>query len=232
MNTHLVYRKQFFVKGVIYILICLLLGIIATYIIKSKAASIVLLCLMIMPIFFLQILMKLFIKEALIGIHVDSIILTIFDRKETMHKTTINFNDVVAYSIQLPTLKTADIKFYLKNGKSLSYSFSTAKKNAHYADGKEVITIFQESINKFNRLAPGDRRIFLRPSFYASTKGLTVIVILSILLIAAVLIVSSIKGISSLPLSFLFTGLIIFQLLIKRKRELNYFNVMKKDILK
>ncbi len=231
MNTHLVYRRELFIRGIVYILVCLLLGLTATYILKSKTARIVLLCLMVLPIFFIKALMRLFTRKAYIVIHGDRFVVTVYDRKGRERKNSTTFNDVKSYSVQLPTLNTADIKFNLKNGHSQSYSFSTDKKNIDYTNGKELILCFQSFINKFNQASPDINKIFLCPSFYASNKGLTVIRVLSICLITGVLIISSTKGMSSLPFSFLFTVLIIFQLLIKRKRELEYYNLIKKKTI-
>lgn len=223
MNAHIVYRKELFLKGVAYVLICLLLGLMATYLLKSRAVSIILLILMVLPVFFMRIVLKLFTKKVFIDLYSDHFIVRILNRDGSEAESEINLIDILSYSIQFPTDSISDIKFKLRNGAALYYSFSKIKQTAEDTDSEELINSFHSLINNYNRRASSENKIVLLPSFYASITGLVVIGLLSALLILTIIIVSLFKGASSLPFTFVFTVLIIFQLIVKRKKELDYY---------
>jgi len=128
MNTHVVYRKELFFKGITYVLICLALGLIATYLLKSKVTSIVLLILMVLPIFFIRMLLNLFTKKAFVELYSDHFIVRIFNRDGNQSENETSLNDILSYSVQFPTDNMSDIKFKLKNGTSTYYSFFQKRK--------------------------------------------------------------------------------------------------------
>lgn len=222
MNTHIVYRKKLFFEAIIYVLVCLCLGLVATYLLKSRVVSIILLILMIFPIFFLRVLLKLYTKKAIIEFYLDRFIIKIFNRSKSDFEREINLRDIISYSIQFPAENISDIKFKFKNGMSQYYSF-TSKKDDKDIESEELINSFHLLIRNYNQQILGHNEIIFLPSFYASKKGLAIIILLSIFLILAIILVSLLKGVSSLPFTFIFTILIILQLVIKRNKELNYY---------
>jgi len=171
-------------------------------------------------------LLNLFTKKAFVELYSDPFLVRIFNRDENQSENANSLNDILSYSVQFPTDNMSDIKFKLKNGTSPYYSFFQKKKTAEDTDSEELINSFHSLIKNYNQQASTENKIVFLPSFYASTAGLVVISLLSALLILAILIVSLFKGVSSLPFTFIFTVLIIFQLVVKRKKELDYYKRM------
>jgi glutaredoxin 2 len=167
-------------------------------------------------------LLNLFTKKVLVELYSDHFIVRHFNRDGSQTEIETCLNDILSYSVQFPTDKISDIKFKLKNGMAIYYSFFH-KKTAQHTDNEELINSFHSVIKKYNQQAPTVNKIVFLPSFYASTSGLVVISLLSSLLIIAIIIVALFKGVSSLPFTFIFTVVIIFHLIVKRKTELGYY---------
>lgn len=227
MKTFLVYRRKVFLLAIIYILICLALGLVSTYVLKLKILSIALLLILVLPIILLKQILNFFTRSIFVGLYDDRFVITGSNRSGKSFEDNIKLRDVLSYSIQLPIKNASDIQFNLSNGISYSYSFYQKGNKVGNVSNIELIDSFHLLIKKYNEKKPIENRIILIPSFYASYPGLVVIGLLSTLLIVAIVLISYFKGISSLPFTFIFTILIIFQLLIKRKRESDYYKEAK-----
>ena len=227
VNTRLVYRRELFFKAIAYVLVCLAMGLASTYLLKSRVISIVLLILLVLPIFFIRMLLNLFTKKALIELYADRYVIKIFNRDGSQAESETRLNDILSYSVQFPTDNMNDIRFRLKNGATPYYSFIQKRKADEDTDSEKLINSFHSLIRNHNQQVSAENKIVFLPSFYASTIGLVIISSLSGLLIVTILIVSLFKGASSIPFTFIFTVMIIFQLITKRKRELDYYEKMK-----
>lgn len=223
MDTHIVYRRQLFFKAIAYVSVCLVLGLATTYLLKSKTISIVLLILMVLPVFFIRMLLNLSTKKVFIELQAEFFIVRILNTDGSKSEVKTDLDNILSYSIQFPADNMSDIKFKLKNDEICYYSFFQRKKNSEDVDSEELINSFHSLIMNYNRKTLSGNKIVFLPSFYASFKGLIFISSLSGLLIITVVAVSLFRGLSSVPFTFIFTLLIILQLGLRRKKEIEYF---------
>jgi hypothetical protein len=90
-----------------------------------------------------------------------------------------------------------------------------------------LIQRFHSLITDFNKKSEFDK-IELKPSFYASSHGLQVIIGLTSFLGFAVILCSIISK-KSIPVTFVFSVILIIHLWIRRKRELFYYKRLAKS---
>jgi len=139
-------------------------------------------------------------------------------------KGEINLEEVKSYSVQVPNDRFSSIKFNLRNGRSVEYSFFQKKQADDNITAEDLIGVFNQLIKTYN-IASNKNKIELRPSFYATKAGLYCIVGLCVFLAVGIILASFVKG-NALPLSFLFAAILIIQLMMKRKSELDYYKKM------
>lgn len=223
MTAHIVYRKNVFLIVVFSTLFIASMELIFLYLVKSRILSLIFLLLIVVPIFCIPLLLTYFTKKIKLEFYVLSFTVESSKGNVIISKKEIELKNISSYSIRLPTNNFSDIKFKMKDGTSFSYSFSKKRKAEDDCDCDELIALFHSSINNYNHQVSNENKISFLPSFYASFSGLIVITTLSVLLIISMIVISSIKGTSSIPFTFVFAVLIIFQLISKRKKELDYY---------
>jgi hypothetical protein len=223
--TSVFYRKELFVKAILYILGCALLGIASTYWLKSIVISVICLIGMIGPVFFIGLIKRKFTRKIIFGIDRQQVKTTITDSDGKEEKGEINLEEVESYSVQIPNDRFTSIKFNLRNGGSVEYSFFQKKQANDSITAEDLIDFFNQLIKAYNS-ASNKNKIELRPSFYATKAGLYCIVGLCVLLGVGLFLASFVKG-KALPLSFLFAVILILQLMLKRKSELDYYKKMQ-----
>ena len=108
----------------------------------------------------------------------------------------------------------------MRNYKYFEYSFFQEKQRDDDLSGKELINNFNLLIKAHNNNSLDSLKIIYLPSFYATPSGLYVLVGLSLFLILAIFLLTFYSE-KSLPGTFIFSLLLIFQLIAKRKRELD-----------
>jgi len=220
MQIHILYRKEFFIKAITYILVCSLLGILSMYVIKSKPLSILFLMVMIIPIPFLKLLLNIFRKKMHLQIFFDHLQILIENHKGYQTEKRIDFTDIKSYSVQFPSEKFSSIKFNLTTNKSLEYSFYNNAFSKEDIGVTELIDSVHESIKKYNRSE--SNKILFVPAFYATTKGLVLISSLIIFLLIGVFLYALYSS-KSLPVTFIFSLILIGQLLLRRNKDFNYY---------
>jgi hypothetical protein len=220
MQTHIVYRRELFLKAMVYLIVCLGVEIVLIEVVRSTAISIVGLIIMVLPLALLPLLLGVFTREVSIDLHPDQFNFEIRNKKGPVEKV-IRLSELDSYSIQFPTDRFSSIRFNVSDGKSHEFSFFKQKKDVSDVDAAELIESFRRVINDYNSRREITRRITLRPSFYASNGGLYLIIGLSVFLFAGILL-AFYKG-KSVPLAFLFSLILIFQLIWKRWKELQYY---------
>ena len=230
MSIHIIYRKELFLTAIIYIAVCLLLGLASMYLLKSKGLSILMLIVMVAPFFLFRILIKKFTRQAFFQLYPDHFVTTISNEMRNEFGRKIFFEEILAYNIQFPNDKFCAIKFSLWGGESFEYSLFQKKQNDEDVEGIELIDAFTSAIKNFNLHKPKADKIIFQPSFYATKIGLACIVILSIFFIFAI-ILFSLYNEKSLPLTFVFSFILILQLVLKRKKELGYYKQLNESML-
>ena len=178
MYTHIIYRKELFIKSIAYILIVVLLGLGSTYLLKSRVVSIVLLICMVLPLLFIQLLFNKFKKKVCFQFYEEYFTETIFDKKEEGTKKKVNLDELKSYSILYPNDRFQAIKLRLKNGKSFEYSFFQKIQDDKDIDTTELVSKFHTLIKDYNKTLPYSENILFLPSFIASKNGLILIIVL------------------------------------------------------
>ena len=199
----------------------MVLGILSVYLLKSRVVSIVLLILMVAPLFFLRLLVRKFTKKIAFTFYDDYFITVVDDKIEN----TVSLNRIKSYCLQLPNERYNSIKLRTKDDKAIEYSFFQRKQNNEDTDADELIRQFRLLINDFNKKSSTDR-IELRPSFFASKQGQYTIVALVGLLIFGMILWAFFSE-KSLPFTFVFSVLLIIQMMVRRKRELDYYKAIR-----
>ena len=222
MQTHISYRKKFFIKAMVYISICTSFGIISMYLLKSKNLTLVSIGLMIVPFLFITFLLKRYTKKMNINFYSDSFATSIIDGVENVSENTIYLRNIKSYSIQFPNDNFNSIKFKLRDGGNLEYSFFQKKKYDNDIESAELINSFHLLISNYNSTKINSDKVLFKPSFYGTRAGLYTIISLVAFLIFALLLYS-VYGTKPLPLTFLFSLILIVHLAIRRKKDLDYY---------
>ena len=224
MYTHIVYRKEMFLKGMIYTLAFLVMGLASTYLLKSRVAGVFIITIMVLPIFFLGAIIKKFTRKIFIQLSPGHFAATVLNANGGEVQSEVNLNVLRSYSIQIPNDKFSTIKFTFEDGKSFEYSFFQKQQSDESITTDELISSFHSLIREYNNTSTTNKIIF-KPSFYASNAGLFCIIGLSVFFIIAIYLASLSKT-KALPVSLLFGFILILQLILKRKKELDYYKRM------
>jgi hypothetical protein len=208
----------------VYVLICFGIQIFFLEVVRTNIFSTIIVIAMVLPVPFIPLFLAMFTRLVYIELSPDQFNFEIMNRRGSVVKT-IELSAIESYCIQFPSSRFASIRFNVNNGKSREFSFLRKKKGVSDVDATELIETFRKAINDYNSRKEIVRKILLRPSFYASNGGHYCIIGLSVLLSAGVLLALH-KG-KSVPLTFLTSLLLIFQLVSKRKDELRYYRSME-----
>jgi hypothetical protein len=220
MHTHIIYRKELFVKGIAYVIVCLLLEIVFLYVVKSRTVCIILLIAMVLPLPFMSLLLNAFTRETDVELNHDYFNFGITDKGNKLEKR-IDLTELEYYSIQFPNNKFISVRFWLRSGKANEFSFFREKREGDI-NTNELIESLRSSIRTFNSRPGIAKKIALRPSFYASNGGLYSIVALSLFFLAGIILASFYRE-KSVPVTFVFSLILIVQMILKRKKDLQYY---------
>lgn len=223
MNTRIIYRKKFFAITIFYLIVCLLLMIVFLYVVRSTFISVFLAIAMVLPVVFIPSLFKVFTREVIIELDPDQFSFKIMEKNEEVEKKIV-LSELKSYSIQFPNDKFSFVRFWLRSGKVTEFSFYS-KETEPNVDTSVLIDSFVKRIRAYNERPTITEKINLRPSFYATRMGLYCIIALSVFFLIGLLIADfySKKAIS---LAFVFSFVLILQLILKRRKDLAYYNQM------
>ena len=174
----------------IYVLVGFFLLYITNNFLHNKFLSLLILIAVVVPVFFIKLIMKRFTREAFIDLQEFAFSITIKNQFNNKEEASLKFNcdEINTYNIQIPAGRFSTLILNLKNGKSVEYSFPTEKQNAEQINTEELINMFQGMVKNYNNNKPVKEQIVFAPSFMASSKGLICITLMVILLIVAVFI--------------------------------------------
>ena len=209
----------------IYVLVGFFLLYISNNFLHNKFLSLLILIAVVVPVFFIKLIMKRFTREAFIDLQEFAFSITIKNQFNNKEEASLKFNcdEINTYNIQFPAGRFSTLILNLKNGKSVEYSFPTEKQNAEQINTEELINMFQGMIKNYNNNKPVKEQIVFAPSFMASSKGLICITLMVILLIVAVFI-HILYQTKTLPVTLFLGFALIVQLFLKRRADLDYYN--------
>jgi hypothetical protein len=221
LTANIIYRKELFVKATAYILIFFSLGATSISFFHSEILNITILILLLLPLIFIKSLIKKFTHKVEFEMNSKAIICKFLSSQSETDNRVLILRDIISYSIQLPNEKFNSIKFNLQNNQKIEFSFFNKRDNEEN-NGFEIISTLHSFINEFNNQNNEFEKILLIPSFYASKKGFLIIGTFAILLIASIVIISFFLE-KILPVTFVFSSILLIQILIRRKKEKDFF---------
>lgn len=225
MDAHIIFRKELFIKAILYIIFCSIIGLVSIYLVKSKILSIVSICLIVLPVVFIRVLLKRFTKKTVINLSDDRFIITIINSDRNEIQKEFKLKEILCYSIQFPNDNYRSIKFYLRDGKTFEYSFFEKPRNEKEVGAERIMDSYNLLIKNYNKASDANQ-IQFKPSFYATNIGLLCIIGLSALFFLAIAI-TMLKNEKAIPVTLFFGFILIIQLILKRKKELNYYKSVK-----
>ncbi|HEY5462638.1 MAG TPA: hypothetical protein VIJ95_05220 [Hanamia sp.] len=167
--------------------------------------------------------MKFYTREVEITLNDESILFLIKQKdKSDENFEEIQLKNIKQYKVLFVNRRFVDTVFYLKGNKVLQYSFLKEIDNSNKIGGDTLIQNFQDLIKNYNERNITLPKIQLLPSFYASTFGFYSIFLL-ILLFTIAVILHIIYSIKTLPISLFLGGVIIMQLVLRRKNDLAFY---------
>jgi uncharacterized membrane protein len=227
MQTHIIYRKELFLKVMIFILVTLGVDILLSEVVKLTVLSISGLIILVLPLLLMPLLFRAFTRQVHIELDSEQFNFEIVEKADRTNKV-ISMSSLESYSIQYPNERFCSIRFNTSDGKSQEFSFFTRKRDPADMDSAELLEIFRKSIYNYNSRKEVIRKIVFRPSFYARNEGLYCIIGLSVFLFVGICIASFYKG-KTIPLTFLASLALIVQLIQKRSKDLNYYKKYSGD---
>jgi len=227
IQSYILYRRSLALRLIVLILVGVALLLGSLYYLKSSILAFIFLVVTLLPVLFIQPLMKIFtrrieIKRKPTGFSVS---VTRLNGAENESKDYA-LDQVATYCIQFLNRRILVIKFNFKSAKSIEYSFYRRKQFEGQSDTSELLALFSSIIKDYNTSVSKSKQICFVPSFMASSWGLFWIVFLIVLFMAAIALHILYQPKTS-PVS-LFLGLaIIVQLLSQRRADLNYYKKMR-----
>jgi hypothetical protein len=222
MHSYIIYRKELFLKGIVFIVVVASLGAMSTLLLKSRIVSLIVLVVLVSPIFLIRLLISKFKREIDIEFGLGRFVSIVkLPNGEGESKIEVDLNSVDTYSVQFPNEKFNSIKFNLRDGSNIEYSFFRSEQRESDSDAEAIVDSFHALVENYNNTF-GETRVRFKPSFYATKIGLICIALLSLSLIAIILITSYFKA-NALPFSLFFGFILILQLILKRNKELGYY---------
>lgn len=226
IESYIVYRKEMALKMSIVVILCLIFLFLSFYVFNSKSLAFIFMCAMVIPIFFLNMIIRLFTRQVFINLRPDSFTIAIKkeggEQEEALDYT---LNEIESYNVQFPNRRFSAIKINSKNGDSKEYSFLNKKRNDGQMETANLVNSFRSMIEEYNEKVSKSERIFFQPSFFASKQGLVWIIILSCFFAAAITLHFYYQAKTSPITLFLGLGLIV-QMLLKRKADIDYYKKM------
>jgi hypothetical protein len=217
----IILRKKGFLVICIYAFILLCLLYVANSIVKSNTLSTLLFGLLVIPIFFLNYLKKIFIYEGILNIESSRIVAIILN-KWGEKAIEIPFANLKSYTVFFPTSELYSIQFYMIDGTEKEFTFINYRKDLNTKSSSEIVSLINDSINNYNQSA-SFRKIIFKMSFAASGKGKLAIWGLSILIIIAIALHIITRQYQTIPVSLICGFLLLMQFSSQRKIDLNYY---------
>lgn len=225
--SYIIFRKEMALKMGINVLVCLILLLASIYFFKSRFLALFFVLIMILPLLLLKIVMKIFRREVRISLERRTFSIEI--NKEGSELRSVfkySLDEFRSYNIQLPNRRFSSIKFTLKNGKTVEYSFLKEKVNDDQIGTDELIDFFHSNIQDYNKSTSDSEKILFQPSFFASVYGLSCIIALSCLFMVAI-VLHFLYHLKSLPVTLFLGFALIIQLLLRRKADIEYYKKMR-----
>jgi hypothetical protein len=176
---------------------------------------------MVTPALFFKKLAGVFRRKVSIDFTDCSFLFKIEKNDIVYKENAYELKEIESYSPQIVAQRFVVVKFFLKKGDIVEYSFIIDDQ----VNADEILHEFNDQILAYNKLATEDK-INVRPSFFASSVGLFAIYGLIILFIIAV-IVNAVKQFKTFPITLFMAVAIIIQLIIRRNAELKFYNKYK-----
>jgi hypothetical protein len=173
----------------------------------------------------MKVLLKKFSRKAVFQLNPDYFTVEILNERGAVYQNEINLREIKSYSIQFPNEKFNAIKFRLINNQLFEWSFFRIKQYDEDIIGADLIDNFIKLINEYNARASTLNKVVFQPSFYATKTGLFCIIGLFVFFVCAILLFA-LQSEKSLPVTFVFSSILIFQLILKRKRDLEFYKKM------
>lgn len=175
----------------------------------------------------MKAVMKYFTRKIVIQIGDDFISFCLGKRNNDLEQVLerFSFHDIEGYQFQFPTYRFTSLILNLKSGKKKEFSFLRQQTEDTEVSNDFLIESIQKSFRQYNTLKDKGETIKLKPSFYASKNGFyTIIFLVLFLLIPITIIIGQHK---SLPITLIFTSLIIVHLILRRIADLKLYNKQK-----
>lgn len=231
MNTKIfysfvIYRKEMFVKLMIFAIIGLSLLYLTNHFIGNRFLSFFFLIITVVPFIFISRLFKFFRKKAVILFKENLIQLTLQNsNSEIVYDFEYYLSEIKSYTIQFPNYRFASIKLNLKNGKSAEYTFQKQMQDDTQESIDKILKQLHYTIENYNKNLVATEKILFKPSFFATKSGLFTIIGLCFLFIIAIFLHILFHQIDSFPIVLLFGFMIIIQLIFKRIADINFYKM-------
>ncbi len=229
IDSIIFYRREMALKSGLFVIVNLLLLYLSNSILQNKMLSILFLIFAVLPIIFLKEVTKRYSYNANFILDDQRFLVIVHKNKSDItFNYEYNLNDIESYSIQFPTRKLFAIRLNFKNGNSKEYSIfkDIGDKNME----KSLISAFHSMIQVYNNHISDSLKIHFCPSFYASFYGLLCIVAYFLLLVVLITL-QIIFVLGFLPITIFFGSLLLLQIIIRRKSDIDYYNkIVTSDI--
>src|SRR5450755_2399820 len=146
MNTHIFYRKKFFIHAIIYLIAWGLLGMLTNFLMWPRYLNILLGVIILFPVLLLKSVLKKYTRSVFVEFSRDFFIFIIFNQKGISVRKKFDLNNLKSYCVLFPNERFNSIKFQLKDGKIFEYSFFKRKTFSQDIDTKELINSIVELI--------------------------------------------------------------------------------------
>jgi hypothetical protein len=227
-TSYIVFRKRAFFLLLLFILILISLFLISVWVLKLKILGILLLAAIIAFILSMNAVLKRFTRRVVVSFNSESFSIQVMKLNNNQVDWNNNYDlDAIAnYGISFPNRKFVDLRFNLREGKKVTYSFSTIQTDKDQPDAMVLMDKFHALVVNYNQNNSKYGPIEFQPSFYATKTGLLTIILVSIFFIIAV-IIHIIYDLKTFPFTLVIGFALIFEVIMKRRTELKYFNKMK-----
>ena len=165
-------------------------------------------------------MMEYFTRRILVQLGDDYISVSIRKSKddEEEHFKQYALDDISWYKIQFPTSRFISLIIKLNSGRSYEFTFRNETLSTRQSDTDNLI----EAIHKHF----GQHNVGFAPSFFASKKGLYIIISFAVVLCVPIAIAVYLN--KNLPATIFASIVILLQLILRRVNDLNVYNKWKR----
>lgn len=151
--------------------------------------------------------------------------ITCFDNEFGI-ENKLHLKDIKSYTIQFPNDNFRSLRLDFYDHRKIEYTFFEKQKFEGDIDSTELIKSFHLLVQQYNLSNVAHSKIIYKPNFYATRLGLYVIIFLCVLLLFSIFLYS-VHFKKNIPITFLFSFILIVQLVMKRKKGLEYFRKVR-----